>query len=256
MPEWPPIDEPELLRRLALDDAEFMEFIRGVVARLPSPRVRRRPRSRRRSPTRGSGHRLLPARRRRAGGVRGDGAARRESVLASLHWRRQRPPAGARDRFQRGAGRRWSASSPTSMPSRGPRRPRPDRPPARVRRRRRRAADDVRLDAGDPLPQPRDRGRRHHPLGHARPVHPARLVGDHLPPRPAADPLRGRGDCRRNSTRCSSSSPASAPSAQTANRSRSPRSRPEGRIAPELSEEQLLDRAAGSRSAPRPTRRP
>ncbi len=36
MPEWPPIDEPELLRRLGLDDAEFMEFIRGVVEQLPS----------------------------------------------------------------------------------------------------------------------------------------------------------------------------------------------------------------------------
>jgi hypothetical protein len=36
MPEWPPISEPELLRRLALDDAGFMEFVRGVVERLPS----------------------------------------------------------------------------------------------------------------------------------------------------------------------------------------------------------------------------
>jgi hypothetical protein len=35
MPEWPPISEPELLRRLALDDAGFAEFIRGVVAQLP-----------------------------------------------------------------------------------------------------------------------------------------------------------------------------------------------------------------------------
>jgi hypothetical protein len=36
MPEWPPIDEPELLRRLALDDAGFMESIRGVIGQLPS----------------------------------------------------------------------------------------------------------------------------------------------------------------------------------------------------------------------------
>ncbi len=36
MPEWPPIDEPELLRRLALDDAGFIEFIRGVIGQLPS----------------------------------------------------------------------------------------------------------------------------------------------------------------------------------------------------------------------------
>jgi hypothetical protein len=36
MPDWPPIAEPELLRRLALDDAGFMAFIRGVVERLPS----------------------------------------------------------------------------------------------------------------------------------------------------------------------------------------------------------------------------
>jgi hypothetical protein len=36
MPEWPPISEPELLRRLALDDAQFAEFIRGVVAHLPA----------------------------------------------------------------------------------------------------------------------------------------------------------------------------------------------------------------------------
>jgi hypothetical protein len=36
MPEWPPISEPELLRRLTLDDAGFAEFIRGVVAQLPA----------------------------------------------------------------------------------------------------------------------------------------------------------------------------------------------------------------------------
>jgi hypothetical protein len=35
MPEWPPISEPELLRRLALDDAEFTQFIRGVIEQLP-----------------------------------------------------------------------------------------------------------------------------------------------------------------------------------------------------------------------------
>jgi hypothetical protein len=36
MPDWPKIVEPELLRRLALDDAEFMELVRGVVEQLPS----------------------------------------------------------------------------------------------------------------------------------------------------------------------------------------------------------------------------
>lgn len=36
MPEWPPISEPELLRRLTLDDAQFTEFIRDVVAQLPA----------------------------------------------------------------------------------------------------------------------------------------------------------------------------------------------------------------------------
>jgi hypothetical protein len=36
MSDWPPIAEPELLRRLALDEAGFMAFIRGVVERLPS----------------------------------------------------------------------------------------------------------------------------------------------------------------------------------------------------------------------------
>jgi hypothetical protein len=36
MTEWPPIDEPELLRLVALDDAGFMAFIRGVIERLPS----------------------------------------------------------------------------------------------------------------------------------------------------------------------------------------------------------------------------
>lgn len=36
MPKWPPISEPELLRRLGLDDARFAEFIRGVVAQLPA----------------------------------------------------------------------------------------------------------------------------------------------------------------------------------------------------------------------------
>ncbi len=35
MPEWPPISEPELLRRLALDDAGFIEFVRGVIEQLP-----------------------------------------------------------------------------------------------------------------------------------------------------------------------------------------------------------------------------
>jgi hypothetical protein len=35
MPQWPHIAEPELLRRLALDDAEFAAFIRGVVTQLP-----------------------------------------------------------------------------------------------------------------------------------------------------------------------------------------------------------------------------
>jgi hypothetical protein len=35
MSAWPPIDEPELLRRLTLDDARFAEFIRGVVVQLP-----------------------------------------------------------------------------------------------------------------------------------------------------------------------------------------------------------------------------
>jgi len=35
---WPPIEEPELLRRMSMDDAEFAAFIRGVVARLgPRP---------------------------------------------------------------------------------------------------------------------------------------------------------------------------------------------------------------------------
>jgi hypothetical protein len=36
MPGWPPISEPELLRRLALDDARFAEFIRGVISELPA----------------------------------------------------------------------------------------------------------------------------------------------------------------------------------------------------------------------------
>jgi hypothetical protein len=33
--EWPPIDEPELLDRLAMDDRRFEEFIRGFVAEVP-----------------------------------------------------------------------------------------------------------------------------------------------------------------------------------------------------------------------------
>jgi hypothetical protein len=36
MPDWPPIAEPELLRRLALGDAEFAEFVADVFARLPA----------------------------------------------------------------------------------------------------------------------------------------------------------------------------------------------------------------------------
>jgi hypothetical protein len=35
MPEWPPIAEPELLERLALDDAEFAELVRTLAAQLP-----------------------------------------------------------------------------------------------------------------------------------------------------------------------------------------------------------------------------
>ncbi len=38
MPEWPPIDEPELRKRLAMDDEEFAAFIRGVVSQL-APRA-------------------------------------------------------------------------------------------------------------------------------------------------------------------------------------------------------------------------
>jgi hypothetical protein len=34
--EWPPIDEPELLRRLALDDEQFAEFFAEVVAGIPA----------------------------------------------------------------------------------------------------------------------------------------------------------------------------------------------------------------------------
>ncbi len=35
MSAWPPIDEPELLERLALDDREFIEFMETLVARVP-----------------------------------------------------------------------------------------------------------------------------------------------------------------------------------------------------------------------------
>jgi hypothetical protein len=38
MPEWPPIAEPELLRRLAMDDAEFTGFVQGLIERL-APRT-------------------------------------------------------------------------------------------------------------------------------------------------------------------------------------------------------------------------
>jgi hypothetical protein len=36
MPDWPPIEEPELLRRLALGDAEFIELVRGLFEQLPA----------------------------------------------------------------------------------------------------------------------------------------------------------------------------------------------------------------------------
>lgn len=36
MPEWPQISEPELLRRLGLDDVRFAEFIRAIIAQLPA----------------------------------------------------------------------------------------------------------------------------------------------------------------------------------------------------------------------------
>jgi hypothetical protein len=35
MREWPPISEPELLERLAMDDAEFAELVRMLTAQLP-----------------------------------------------------------------------------------------------------------------------------------------------------------------------------------------------------------------------------
>ena len=35
MSEWPPIDEPELLERLAMDDRQFAEFIRRLIGALP-----------------------------------------------------------------------------------------------------------------------------------------------------------------------------------------------------------------------------
>lgn len=36
MPDWPPIDEPELLKRLALDDAGFERYLRTLLERLPA----------------------------------------------------------------------------------------------------------------------------------------------------------------------------------------------------------------------------
>lgn len=36
MPEWPPIEEPELRRRLAMDEATFGAYIDGLVGRLPA----------------------------------------------------------------------------------------------------------------------------------------------------------------------------------------------------------------------------
>ena len=36
MKEWPPIEEPELLERLALDDAGFERYLRTLLARLPA----------------------------------------------------------------------------------------------------------------------------------------------------------------------------------------------------------------------------
>jgi hypothetical protein len=35
VPEWPPIDEPELLDRLAMDDRRFGQFIRTLLAKVP-----------------------------------------------------------------------------------------------------------------------------------------------------------------------------------------------------------------------------
>lgn len=35
MPDWPPIDEPELLERLALDDRGFAEFVETLTSRVP-----------------------------------------------------------------------------------------------------------------------------------------------------------------------------------------------------------------------------
>ena len=227
MPEWPPIAEPELLRRLALDDAGFCEFIRGVVAQLPSRECDEAAIARALSYpwARPLGSYLLSGGGLEALAAMAPDRARRGDPRP-LHRRRRRPPAAAGDRLQRGAGGAASASSPTSPAEEDRARPRPDRPPARVRRRRRRPADDVRLAAGDPLPQPRHRGRRHPPLGHPGPVHPARLVGAHLPPRPAAGPLRGRGGRRRLRRGAGLRLPLRRLLPRTASRSPSPRSRP------------------------------
>ncbi len=145
---------------------------------------------------------VLSAGRREGGAACGFGRGRPGADDRRARRVRRRSPARPRNRLQR----RPRDAATEVRPLRGARRPDgagPDRSPARLRRRRRRAADDVRLDAGDPLPQPRHR-RRHHPaLDHPGPVHPARLVGDHLPAGPAAHPLRRRREpCRlRRGTR-------------------------------------------------------
>ena len=196
MPEWPPISEPELLRRLALDDAGFAEFIGGLVAELPARECDEAAIARAIAYpwARPLGSYLLGD--DGVGGARGDGSrsGARQSSIASPAPRGRLPVLAIGSNAAPEALERKLAHFERR---RGPHRPRPDRPPARLRHRRRRPADDVRLAAGDPLPQPRHRGPRHHPLGHPRPVHPARLVGDHLPPRPPPHPLRGRRDRRR-----------------------------------------------------------
>ena len=58
MSGWPPITEPELLARLAMDDEEFRAFIGGVISQLP-PRNFEAAVSRGRLAIRGSG-RLAP----------------------------------------------------------------------------------------------------------------------------------------------------------------------------------------------------
>ncbi len=225
MQGWPPIEEPELLARLALGDAEFRQLI-GEFAR------------------------AVPAREFEAGALAHaigypwarppgsyelrEGAARLLSSLPEVEREalidRYRQPAGGRVPLLAIG----SNAAPEVLQRKFAHFEAPeDRAVLALTGWLRDfdvgAAATVAIYGSMPatvFPSAGNRGRGDRALGHRPAVHPAHLVGAQLLARPPPHPVRGRGGRGRASRTSSSTSPASAPSAPTATRSPWRRCRP------------------------------